>query len=194
MGPRFFLRTLPTMIVMATGTAAGFLVGRREGAGTAVPAVVVALLCLVGAWTFRTERWAPVVLVGFSASAGVLVARLPALADPSAVRWPMVVSCAGLTGGALVGRILIRGLQKAYLPMWIVAWLVVLAAAALSLTGSPIEWAPIAAKVLLAIFLALAAAWFARLGQEPSPTAALDLYLIGLNLFLAASVLLSPTA
>jgi hypothetical protein len=106
----------------------------------------------------------------------------------------MVVSCAGLTGGALVGRILIRGFQKAYHPMWIVAWLAVLAAAALSLTGSRIEWAPIAAKVLLAIFLALAAAWFARLGQEPSPTAALDLYLIGLNLFLAASVLLSPTA
>ena len=57
------------------------------------------------------------------------------------------------------------------------------------LVGSHSEWLVAAAVAAALIFLALAAAWFPRREADPPPLAALDLYLIGLNLFLAAAVL-----
>jgi hypothetical protein len=87
-----------------------------------------------------------------------------------------------------VGRSL-RGLFRwTYTPFWIAAWLVVIGTAALQFARFPLEWILLAARVVVVVFLALAAAWFARLEAYPPPLAALDLYLIGLNLFLAVAV------
>ncbi len=79
-----------------------------------------------------------------------------------------------------------------YPAIWAAAWIVVLGTIATQLVGALEVWRVTAAAAVVVVFLCLAAAWFARLEREPPPLAALDLYLIGLNLFLAAAVLLGP--
>jgi FtsH-binding integral membrane protein len=89
----------------------------------------------------------------------------------------------------MVGRSL-RGLFRwTYTPFWIAAWLVVIGTAALQFARFPLEWILLAAWAVVAVFLVLTAAWFARLEADSPPLAALDLYLIGLNFFLAVAVL-----
>ena len=190
MGPRFFLRTLPTAFAMALGTAVGLLVGRSaRGPEVAALAVAGGLLCLVGAWTFRQSVWAPLLLVGLSLAVGLLATRLGVLAEPAAWLLPALVAFAGILAGAVLGRSVRNLFQWTYTPIWIAAWLVVIGTAALQLARFPLEWILLAAGVVVLVFLALATAWFARLEADPPPLAALDLYLIGLNLFLAAAVL-----
>jgi hypothetical protein len=175
---------------MALGTAVGLALGRAARGPEAVAlAVAGGLLCLLGAWTFRQSAWAPLLLVGLSLSVGLLAIRLRALAEPAAWLTPAMVAFAGIVAGAMVGRSL-RGLFRwTYTPFWIAAWLVVIGTAALQFARFPLEWILLAAWVVVVVFLALATAWFARLEADPPPLAALDLYLIGLNLFLAVAVL-----
>jgi hypothetical protein len=175
---------------MALGTAVGLLVGRSARGPEAVAlAVAGGLLCLLGAWTFRQSVWAPLLLGGLSLSVGLLATRLGALAEPAAWPLPAVAAFGGILAGAVVGRSLRSLFRWTYTPIWIAAWLVVIGTAALQLARFSLEWILLAAWVVVVAFLALAASWFARLEADPPPLAALDLYLIGLNLFLAAAVL-----
>ena len=180
---------------MTLATALGLLLGRSV-TGPAVIALAVAggLLCLLGAWTFRNTPWATALLIGLSLPVGLLAARLPIGAKPATWLGPAIAAGAGITAGAAVGRALQRFLGGLYSAIWLAAWIVVLATVAVQLVGTPGEWLETAAGAVLLVFLALAAAWFARLEPDPPPLAALDLYLIGLNLFLAASVLIGPAA
>jgi FtsH-binding integral membrane protein len=177
---------------MALGTAVGFLVGRSaRGPEVAVLAVAGGLLCLLAAWTFRQSAWAPLLLVGLSLSVGLLATRLGVLAEPAAWLLPAVAACAGIAVGAAVGQALRRFLGRLYPAIWAAAWIVVLATVAVQLVGPAGEWLVVAAVGVILVFLALAAAWFARLTADPPSLASLDLYLIALNLFLAARVLLN---
>ena len=175
---------------MALGTGVGLLLSRSaRGPEVAALAVAGGLLCRLGAWTFRQSTWAPLILVGLSLSVGWLAIRLRALSELAAWLLPAVMAFAGILVGAVVGRGLRSLFRGAYSPIWIAAWLVVIGMGALQLAGSSVEWVLRAAAAVMVVFLALAAAWFARLEADPPPLAALDLYLIGLNLFLAAAVL-----
>jgi hypothetical protein len=175
---------------MVLGTAVGLLAGRAaHGPEVVALAVAAGLLCLLGAWTFRQSVWAPLLLVGLSLSVGWLATRLGMLAEPAAWLQPAAGAFGGILAGAVVGRSLRSLFRWTYTPIWIAAWLVVIGTAALQLARFPLEWILLAAWVVVLVFLALAAAWFARLETDPPPLAALDLYLIGLNLFLAAAVL-----
>ena len=175
---------------MALGTAVGLVVGRSaRGPEAVVLAVAGGLLCLLGAWTFRQSVWDPLLLVGLSLAVGLLATRLGVLAEPAAWLFPTVVAFGGILTGAVVGRSLRSLFRWTYMPIWIAAWLVVIGTAALQLARFPLEWILLAAWVVVVVFLALAAAWFARREADPPPLAALDLYLIGLNLFLAVAVL-----
>jgi len=175
---------------MALGTAVGLVVGRSaRGPEAVVLAVAGGLLCLLGAWTFRQSVWAPLLLVGLSIAVGLLATRLGVLAEPAAWLFPAVVAFGGILAGAALGRSLRSLFRGVYAPIWIAAWLVVIGTGALQLAGSPVEWVLLAAAAVMVVFLALAAAWFARIAKDPPPLAALDLYLIGLNIFLAAGVL-----
>jgi CHASE2 domain-containing sensor protein len=127
--------------------------------------------------------------VGLSLAVGLLATRLGVLAEPAAWLLPALVAFAGILAGAVLGRSVRNLFQWTYTPIWIAAWLVVIGTAALQLARFPLEWILLAAGVVVLVFLALATAWFARLEADPPPLAALDLYLIGLNLFLAAAVL-----
>jgi FtsH-binding integral membrane protein len=190
MGPRFFLRTLPVTFLMAITMAVGLLIGRSvRGPAIAALAVVGGVLCLVGGWTFRSSSWTPVLLVGLSFSVGLMAVRLAALADPSLWLWPALAAMVGIAAAALVGRAGRRLLHGLYPLVWVAAWIVVLGTIAAQLVGHLEAWLLVGAEAVIVVFLSLAAAWFARLEREPPPLAALDLYLIGLNLFLAAAVL-----
>ena len=149
---------------------------------------------MLGAWTFRASPWATALLIGLSFWVGLWAVHLPALAEPSAWLGPALAASAGVTVGGIVGRALRNVLHGMYPAIWAAAWIVVVGTVAAQLVGSPSEWLAAAAAAVALIFLALAAAWFARLEAEPHPLASLDLYLIGLNLFLAAALLLSTTA
>jgi hypothetical protein len=53
----------------------------------------------------------------------------------------------------------------------------------------PGSWTVPLAMMTLLVFSALSAAWFARLPPDPPPVSAMDLYLLGLNLFLTIGIL-----
>jgi hypothetical protein len=56
------------------------------------------------------------------------------------------------------------------------------------------EWLWVEAAVSLIVFGGLAAAWFARFADDLPSHGVMDLYLLGLNLFLAAGFLLAAPA
>ncbi|HSB90232.1 MAG TPA: hypothetical protein VLD63_09435 [Anaerolineales bacterium] len=190
MGPAFYLRTIPTLALMLASTAGGWALGMRlRGAAVTALAIAGGLLCLAGVWTYQRREWAPGLLLGLSAAVGLLVARLNGLGDASSAWVPALAAMIAMTAGALTGRSLRRFLRGVYGPVWVAAWLVILAAVGLQLAGAPMAWTVFTAKAVLAIFFLLSAAWFARLEGETQALAALDLYLIGITLFLSLTVL-----
>jgi hypothetical protein len=191
MGPVFLLQTIPIWGLGLVATAIGWLVGERvRGPEVVAAALVVGLLCYAAAHTFSQQPgWAAAFVSGLGLAAGVLVAGLPWLASP-AVRlaaggWALALMAAA----AGVGRAWPRGLRPLYPVLWIAAWALVIGLVVIQLTGLWPDGARSSAAISAVVFGALAAAWFARLGDRTPPSAGMDLYLLSLNLFLAAAVL-----
>ena len=190
MGPRFWLQTVPVVALAALVTVGGLAFGRAVSGPAAIAlAAAGALLAYAGALTFRrSEGWMAVCVLGLSLAAGVLAARLSALALPPG--WvPAAIAFVAIVAAALLGRSLRRLLRPLYTPLWIAAWLLVALTIGAMVAGFWPDFGRFAATAILLLFTALLAAWFARLESDPPPLAAMDLYLLGLSLFLAAAYL-----
>ncbi len=191
MRPRFWLRTLPVVALASLVTVGGLALGRSVPGPPAIAfAAAGALLAYAGALTFRrSEGWTVVCVLGFSLAAGILAGRLSALSLPD--RWAptAAVALAAIITAALLGRSLRRLLRPLYGPLWIAAWLLIALMIGSMVAGFWPNYGRIAGTAFLLLFTALLAAWFARLEPDPPPLAAMDLYLLGLSIFLAASLL-----
>jgi len=178
---------------MLVSTAGGWALGLRlRSAAVTALAIVGGLLCLAGIWTYQRRTWPPILLPGLSFTVGLSVTRLVGVGDGSSL-WPTaLLTAAVMTASALAGRWHHRSLRLIYGPIWVGAWVVALAAVGLQLAGAPLGWGSFVAKVIVAVFVLLSSAWFARLGEPPHPLAALDLYLMGITLFLSMTLLRLP--
>jgi FtsH-binding integral membrane protein len=191
MRPGFVLQTLPGVALAWVGTAAGLAVGQDEVGGEVLAiAIALGLVCYVAAHTFtRSPGWMAVFLAGLSSAVGILAARLPWLAETQARWWAAGWALAGMGAAAGLGRALRRGLCPLYGPLWFAAWLLIAGMAGTLLMGLKGEWLWVEAAVSLIVFGGLAAAWFARFADDLPSHGAMDLYLVSLNLFLAAGYL-----
>jgi len=152
------------------------------------------LLLFAAMMTFRrAPTWSTALLLAFALGVGVLV-RLVTGADPAggwcAAAALGVPLAAAVMGGQLQGR---GAWTRSFL--WVAAWIYVLGAWLI-----PVVWAtPHLGRTWaaggLVIFAGLAVTWFSvwpgRETSLPPGSAAAELYLIGLNLALAANVLAS---
>ena len=187
MGPRFYLQIVPLAALSAVGTAIGLQAGSIEmGPASTAVALVVGLACFFAARTFRDSAgWMAAFLLGLSLAAGVVLTRL-GWDDGLA---PAVAAAATLLMAAAVGRAMRRWLSVLYTPLWFAAWLLVIGLIGLWVAGGPGAWTVPLAVITGLVFSGLTAAWFARLPPDPKPVAAMDLYLLGLNLFLVFGLL-----
>lgn len=189
MRPRFFLQILPLAALGVLGTGLGLQFGGRiEGPAATAVALAVALSCFFAARAFRSRAaWMAAFIAGLSLAAGVLLARLPIEYGRDAA----LAAVSILLVAGVAGRLLRKWWSPAYTPLWLAAWLLVAGLIGLWLAGGSGAWtAPVAAITALT-FAALSAAWFARLPPDPLPAAAMDLYLLGFNLFLVCGILLA---
>jgi FtsH-binding integral membrane protein len=191
MRPGFVLKTLPGVALACVGTGAGLAVGRGGigGEGLAI-AIALGWVCFVAAHTFtRSPGWMAIFLAGLSLAVGVLVARLPWLGETKIRWWAAGSALAIMAVAAGLGRALRRRLRPLYGPLWFAAWLLIAGMLVTLLLGVGGEWLRIEAATSLIVFAGLAAARFARFADELPLHGAMDLYLVGINLFLAAGFL-----
>ena len=188
----FAVRVLPLYLAALALTVAGWAV--RAPQAWLAPLAIGLLLLFAAMMTFRrAPTWSTALLLAFALGVGVLV-RLVTGADPAwgwcaaaALGIPLV---AALVSGPLQGRVAwTRSL------LWVAAWIYVLGAWLI-----PVVWAaPHLGRTWaaggLAIFTGLAVTWFCvwpgRETSLPAGSAAAELYLIGINLALAANTLAS---
>jgi len=196
MGPRFWLQTLPVVALAALLTVAGLALGRSlSGPAVIAFAAAGALLAYAGALTFRrSEEWMAVCVLGLSLAAGVLAAQLSALALLPGWAPAAAVAMVAIVTAALLGRSLRRFLRPLYTPLWIAAWLLIALMVGSMVAGPWPNYGRLAGTAFLLLFTGLLAAWFARLEWDPPPLAAMDLYLLGVSLFLAAAILRNSPA
>jgi hypothetical protein len=187
MGPRFYLQVVPLTVLGVAGTAAGLRAASFATAPASIAlALAIGLACFIAARTFRANAgWMALFIVGLSLAAGVVLARLGWVGGPA----PAVGAAGILVLMGILSRALPKWLRLLYAPFWIAAWVLVLGSIGLWLAGGVSAWTVPLALLIALVFAGLSAAWFARLPPEPLPVAAIDLYLIGLNLFLSLGVL-----
>jgi FtsH-binding integral membrane protein len=148
--------------------------------------VAVGLGCFFAARTFRGRAaWMAVFIFGLSVAAGVVLAGL-AIEGAQEVA---IAAAAVLLVAAVAGRGMPRWFGTLYAPLWFAAWLSVIGLIASWMALGPGTWTVPLAMITVLVFSGLAAAWFARLPPDPLPVSAMDLYLLGLNLFLTISIL-----
>ena len=196
MGPRFWLQTLPVVALAALFSVAGLALGRAvSGPAVTAFAAAGALLAYAGALTFRrSQGWMAVCVLGLSLAAGVLAAQLSALALQRGGAPAAALAMVAIVTAALLGRSLRRFLRPLYTPLWVAAWLLIALIIGSMVAGFWPNYGRLTGAAFLLLFTALLAAWFARLESDPPPMAAMDLYLLGLSLFLAAAILRNSPA
>jgi len=190
----FVIRVVPVYLVALalTGVGASAL-GPWMPSTWRMPLAILALVEFAALLTFRRERWGWAVLLAFALTAGVLLRLLItpwhpdwSLALAASVAWPSIVIPLGWKSGA--------GLQKLGWVTWAAAWVYILSWIALQLiVGRTVGQAAWGAAGLV-IFSALTLTWSAALPtrqlSEPASSIAGEIYLIGMNLSLAATMLL----
>ena len=192
MGHRFYLLIVPVSAVGLIGTAIGLRQGSSEaGVAAMALALAVGLACFIAARTFRDRAaWMAGFLFGLSLAAGFLLGCLGWRASPASA----IAAIVTLIVGAVAGRNLRRFLLVLYTPLWVAAWLLILGLIGAWMVDGDAGWTGPLAIVAGIVLAALSAAWFARLPPDPQPVSAMDLYLLGLNLFLVIGVLQGEAA
>jgi hypothetical protein len=187
MGPRFYLQIMPLAALGAVGTAVGLQAASiATGPAPMAAALAIGLGSFVAARTFRGYAgWMPLFIAGLSLAAGVVLARLGWSDGPA----PAAVAVGILLLMAILGRAVPRWFSVLYTPLWLSAWLLVIGLIGLWLAGGVGAWTVPLSLIIALVFAGLSAAWFARLPPEPLPVAAMELYLLGFNLFLALGIL-----
>jgi hypothetical protein len=189
----FVIRVLPLYAMALTLTGVGALpIGERLPSAWVVPLAILALLEFAALMTFRHARtWSTMLLMAFALTAGMLVRMmLPGirLAWPWALSASLGIPLLGIPLGWAAGR---RLRWMGWLT-WIAAWVYILGWLAWQLLAMDPPNRPVWGVTGLAIFSGLTLTWSAsvpsREGHEPEASAAAELYLIGLNLGIAALV------
>ncbi len=184
----FAVRVLPFYLAALALTVVGWAV--RIPQAWLVPLVVCVLLLFAGLLTFRqTPTWSTVLLLALALTVGAII-RLMAGAH---IAW-VPCATAGL-GVPLAGAVIGGGLRlrRGWVRggLWALAWIYILGAWLTPFgPGTMRGWW---AGAGLLVFAGLAVVWFgdwqARNANDPAGGPAAELYLIGLNLALAANTL-----
>ena len=187
----FAVRVLPVFALAVALTAIGAIaLGGQVPSGWLVPLAILALLAFAALMTFRRVRtWSALLLLGFALTAGVLLRQML----PEIVRqWPWALAASvgipllgvplGWTAGARL-----RGVVWA---TWAAAWIYILGWITWQLLEKAAAVRPYWGIAGLLVFSVLTVTWSSSLPgrepREPEGSVACELYLIGLNLGLAA--------
>jgi hypothetical protein len=190
----FVIRAVPVYLLALALTGVGASVlGPWVPSTWGMPLAILALFEFAALLTFRRERWGWAVLLAFALTAGALLQVMLTpwrpdwgLALAASVAWPSIVIPLGWKTGA--------GLRKLGWVTWAAAWVYILSWIAFQLiVQRPLARAAWGAAGLM-IFSALTLTWSAALPtrQSSGPASAIgaEIYLIGMNLSLAATMLL----
>jgi hypothetical protein len=186
----FAVRVLPLYLAALALTLAGWAV--RAPQAWLAPVAVCVVLLFVALLTFRrTPTWSTILLLGLALTAGAALR----LVGGARIAWvPSSAAALGapLVGAAIGGRFRLR---RAWVrgSLWTLAWIYILGAWLFPVEPGNLRawWAGAG----LLVFAGLAVIWFAdwpaREARDPAGGPAAELYLIGLNLALAANALAS---
>ena len=193
----FFIQIFPLTFLAGIGAAFGLgFVAERLPESLHLPMAILGLVVFIGMVTFREAGgWNIGLLIGFGVIAGAFLGSIfPAEADLS---WGMalLVALGILFLAAGVGNWLGIRLQGLAATLWIGSWGYLLGWILLALLDSSTMLQTIWAFAGLIIFGGLAATWFANLmtseEHQKHVSLAIDLFILGLNLFVAGRVLIS---
>ncbi len=191
----FIIRVVPVYLLSLALTGVGASVlGPWMPSTWRMPLAILALVEFAALLTFRRARtWSTLLLLAFAITVGALLRLLVApwrldwgLALAASVAWPSMVITVGWKTGA--------GLRTLGWGTWAAAWIYILSwFALLLLVGRPpasAAWGTAGVAIFSALTLTWAAALPTRRADEPASSIAAEIYLIGMNLSLAASMLL----
>ena len=192
----FFIQIVPLTVLSSIATAAGIgLLADRLSASAQLPLAITGLLLFIALITFReTSGYNFGLLLGFSFVAGSFLGTLfPQQGDFS---WgtALMAALGVIFLSAAIGSSMGERIASLRVGLWIASWIYLLGwvlIAALDL-ASLVQtlWGLLG----MLIFGGLAGSWFASLiSTKPSTSSvslAIDLYVLGLNLLVAARVML----
>ncbi|MBM3120974.1 MAG: hypothetical protein FJZ97_02150 [Chloroflexi bacterium] len=192
----FVIRAVPLYLLalLLTGVGASVLAAWMP-ATWRIPLAILALVGFAALMTFRrVQTWSTLLLLAFALTAGLLL-RLMLAGAPLHWGWALAASLGIPLLVMPLGWLAGPRLQPFGRVTWIAAWVYILGWIAWQLLlGSPVAHAAWGAAGLV-IFSALTLTWSAALPtrsvSEPAGSMAAEIYLIGMNLGLAATMLLS---
>ncbi len=192
----FIIRVLPVSALAMIATVAGMLAAPPDRiAPLMLLLLLVAVLLFAAMLTFRESGgWNTGLLLGFALVVGLLLSGLHE--DGVAHAWAgalgAMVAALGLS--AVVGRALHGRLDMLGGGLWLISWAYLVGWGVIAVLRASPPFQVVWAVAGLLIFTGLAAAWFSALEGEREETLgvslAIDLYIFGFNLTLAAYVLM----
>lgn len=193
----FIIQVFPLTFLAGLGVALGLgFVAERLTAALQLPVVILGLLVFIGMITFRETRgWNIALLIGFGVIAGGFLGSI--FPEGTGTSWAMALlaTLGVIFLAAGVGNWLGVHLRRLGLGLWIGSWVYLLGWVLLAVTDSSPTLQTLWALAGMAIFGGMAAAWFANLmtteQQSSNVSLAIDLFVLGLNLFVAGRVLLA---
>jgi FtsH-binding integral membrane protein len=156
----------------------------------------VTILLFIALLTFREwQGWNLALLLGFSAALGAVIALLSPDSQAPLGYTPFWLLLPCLVFAALAGTWLGSRVGEIGAILWLVSWVYLLGWAALLFLELEAVLYLTWSVVGLVLFTGVAAVWFANMeqhfAQRSSVSVAIDLYLVCLNLYLAALILQS---
>jgi hypothetical protein len=192
----FAVQVLPVAVLAVFGSLAGAsVIASRLPASMTLPTLLVGLVLFVAMLTFRDNvGWNTALLVGFGLAAGIYLRW--AFPESAGGQWPAAIAT-GLVILSVAAAVGPRGGQRlAWLGpgVWALSWIYLVGWIALAWLrlgrGASVGWA--AAGLL--VFGILSMIWFGSQSRRPARVSAtslaIDLYILGLNLVVAARVIL----
>ncbi|MGD2162042.1 MAG: Bax inhibitor-1 family protein [Anaerolineales bacterium] len=194
---KFGLQILPVLFM------AGFVLGLSyvitpslDSPVLMISFTAVTVLFFIAMLTFREQYgWNLGLLLGFSAALGGLLSVLATGRGQVVGYEPIWLVLGCLAAGAVAGLWMGSRFGEFGAILWLVSWAYLLGWAALIFLQLDAVFYLTWSVVGLALFTGLAAVWFShmrdQLEKRSSVSAAVDLYLICINLYLAGMILLS---
>lgn len=183
----------PLAVALIAGGLGAASIAPRLATNAIVPVSLFGILLFVAMMTFKRARgWNAAFLMAFSFVAFSVVSRL--FQGRVGGTWLGAAATAGLivAASAAVGRSIGKRLVRISPGLWLLSWIYLFGWAIIAVLALP----PVAVRSWaiagLIVYTGLSAAWFAGLdpsAPDPSGTAwAIDVYLLGFNLAIAARV------
>ena len=191
----FSLQVLPVSLLALGATVVGAMA--RISDAWRLPLLLVGVMLFAALLTFRkTPGWNLALLLALAAVAGMFLGS--SFEGTQGQSWGGALTVAFTLMGmaALIGHMLRGRLRRVGSALWMLAW-IYLAGWILLVMLNPAAWLrALWSGAGLVIFGGLVVVWFSELGDEENPVRGLavpqgcDLYLLGLNIAVAARVLL----